>query len=819
MPDDPTQPSKPWDKPDQIDPTEGAVPEATELFSPGEAAPVEGRRALYGYRNERLPKRYQDIFRNLCQKIAERDLFARIDEILRAAEQRFYWRSMFDVYFNEQNYVWELPQGHGSDSGDERLSYAFNIYQAYGRGFISQVGHPPNVRFEAAEQDSAEALQIASAANTKKKKIESVNDIGQLSKEVARLMYTDGRVALYGRRVTDGARFGYQDAAPVDEAPEGLGQGQAPPPKQPRRPKGGEVLDAYGVLEVRVPVTLRRLCDFPFLQLSYEIDLTTAKSMYPHISNTVSGITPGPGEYEFDAVTRVAINQGLRLLTQTGDTVHQIPTWQRTWMRPAMWAEIENKDERLFFEQNFPDGALVAFVGETYAESRNESMDDHWQVLYPIEGDGQQTPSVGYVMMAVQDALCDLTDLQMEMAMKAIPAIYMDKGTFDLQALSKQKAGHGAHFPTMTALPPEVDIRTKAWAEPTTELQASTVAFYQLLWGDIPQFLTGLFPSVLGATDPANQTKGGILALADASRGYQGPAWRSWQSAYSKSIEQLVRISAYFAQADENPDETDRILADLRPGSFYAMPDSDQNLPQTFEEQQKAYQLLFASAATGFQPAMETIMEAKNRLLGKKYLGVPDLVIPGAQDAEKQMREITQLLAEVPIPNLEAQQVQGALKLAALVAGAAPPPDLTPEQAFTPSIDIDPQFDDNAVQAQTGKDWVNSPEGQQAARDNPQGFMNVRLHVLKHMQAAEQEAQQQTAKMAQAAAAPKVIEAQAKAAVTPQKKEGDNISANFKDFPTMGKVQIAARRGIQLDPGEIEAHDAKNKPKPIPLPS
>src|ERR1700761_1075580 len=425
-------PTRAFEPPDKIQPDTGSAPEMAEMFAIGEAAPREGAAPFYGYRNERLPEKYQTILKQICQKVAERDLFSRIDEIYRAAGQRFYWRSMFDVYFNQTNYVWELPNGgnssDGNQTGNERLSYAFNKYQSQGRGFISQVGHAPKMVFKATNPNTPNALKTASAANAFKMKIEAINDIGQIAKDAARLFWTDGRVCAYSRWVTDGAQFGYEDQQNVEEVPEGLGEGGKPPEKQPRRPRGGEKLDVYGVLETRVPITMRKMSDFPFLQLSFEIDLSVAKAMYPHISDALTGGEPGPGEYEFDTVTRIAVNQGVRLLTQTGDTVHQIPTWQRTWLRPAMFAEIEDSTDRIFFERNFPDGCMVAFVGDTYAESRNESMDDHWEVMYPIEGDGQQTPSAGYVMMAPQDAVCDLTDLIMEYGMKGIPATFCDSG-------------------------------------------------------------------------------------------------------------------------------------------------------------------------------------------------------------------------------------------------------------------------------------------------------------------------------------------------------------------------------------------------------
>jgi hypothetical protein len=192
-------------------------------------------------------------------------------------------------------------------------------------------------------------------------------------------------------------------------------------------PKAGELVSAYGVLEHKCPINMREQAEFDFQQLSFEISITSAKAMYPHIAKRLERWNTGPGEYNFDRTTRIACTQGIELLTQTGDTVAELPTWQRTWFRPSFFVEIENDADREWFEDNYPDGAMVAFVGDTYAESRNESMDDHWQVNHPLPGDGQNTPACGEILMPVQDAICDMTDLKMERFMKSIPAIYCDK--------------------------------------------------------------------------------------------------------------------------------------------------------------------------------------------------------------------------------------------------------------------------------------------------------------------------------------------------------------------------------------------------------
>ena len=379
------------------------MPDLAENFAPGEASAIEGQPTRE--QPNLIPEKYQNIFRSLCQKVAQRDMFPRIEEVRKAGMQRFYWRGDFNVGYDEQNSTWgyvqngQVVSGRNGDVTSDELHYPFNIYQAFGRGFISIVGQIPNVRMEAVKLFSPEAQRISSSADAMRKKVEAQNNMEAFAEDVARLMWTDDRVSFYSRWVTDGARFGYVDEAHDDEAPEGIADGGDPPPKKPREAKGGELVTPYGVLESKVPINARCQAEMMWRQLAFEIDETSAKSMYPWIAKKIQGGQPGPGENMFDRQTRIACTQGVRLLTQTGDSVATLPTWERTWFRPSFFAEIADEDDRTWFESNYPDGAMVAWIGNTYCESRNESMDDHWVDCHPLPGDGQATPSCGYIIV------------------------------------------------------------------------------------------------------------------------------------------------------------------------------------------------------------------------------------------------------------------------------------------------------------------------------------------------------------------------------------------------------------------------------------
>lgn len=327
-----------------------------EKYAPGELSAVEGRQPEQYGKNAAettlIPQKYQAMFTRLCQKVAIRDQFARIEEVKKAAIQRFYWRGNFDVCCNEQENGWNQigfesgGQTGESDAGDISLHYPLNIYQQYGRGHISVVSEPWKVRMVAKKVDAPNALRVAAAADAVREKIEAQNHIKDFRMEAARLSFTDGRTGFYSRWVTDGARFGYEDEVHDDEAEEGVGEGGDPPEKQPRRPKGGELISAYGVLECKVPINMRDSSKFAFRQLAFEIDITDAKSNYPWVAKRLQGGQPGPGEYAFDRTTRIAATQGIRALQQTGDTVDQLATWQRTWFRPSFFTEIDNEADR-----------------------------------------------------------------------------------------------------------------------------------------------------------------------------------------------------------------------------------------------------------------------------------------------------------------------------------------------------------------------------------------------------------------------------------------------------------------------------------------
>jgi len=146
----------------------------------------------------------------------------------------------------------------------------------------------------------------------------------------------------------------------------------------------------------------------------------------------------------------------------------------------------------------------------------------------------------------------------------------------------------------------------------------------------------------------------------------------------------------------------------------------------------------------------------------KNVLGLTEMVIPGEDSRNKQLREIQQLLASAPIvvnlpaaphpfsaiPPVGATAAAGASQSvrmgdASIEASSEHQSPVTSQQSPTlvlPSVPVDQLLDDHSVEFEECKRWANSEAGQSAHMSNPAGFANVRAHAEAHLRAMSQAA-------------------------------------------------------------------------------
>jgi hypothetical protein len=186
-----------------------------------------------------------------------------------------------------------------------------------------------------------------------------------------------------------------------------------------------------------------------------------------------------------------------------------------------------------------------------------------------------------------------------------------------------------------------------------------------------------------------------------------------------------------------------RVL-DLK-GNICVHAEADETFPRLKSQQRGVLQGLFSVNDPVIQRALT---EPANLGYIKNVLGLNEMVIPGEDSRNKQLREIQQLLASAPI--VISTNPSGTVHAEPLVAPASLPASTVPPddhaarqqdagatELVLPSVPVDQLLDDHAVEFEECKRWANSDAGQAARMTDPAGFANVRAHAEAHLRAMQ----------------------------------------------------------------------------------
>jgi hypothetical protein len=494
---------------------------------------------------------------------------------------------------------------------------------------------------------------------------------------------------------------------------------------------GQEVISIAGGLELNTPVWANEMHEYPYLQWQTEVHRSKLKAAYPHAADKIE-ISPSQGaEDVYARVSRLSVEQGLPSI-HPGDALMNLITFDRTWLRPWSFYAVEDEATRNELLTLFPDGCYVAFAGEAYCESRNESMDDHWRVLHALPGDGQNRPSVGDSLVQVQERYNVLSNMQAETYEYGIPPIYADPQVLDFDALANQVAEPAAHFPARAR--PGQPLAAGFFQPQPARVSPDMLQHQQELIGPVSQFLSGLFPAVFGGNMEDVKTASGYALARDQALGRLGLVWRRMKQFYADVI--LLGVDCF---RKNRPEDVElpllgpegaldaRIIrqADLK-GNICVHPEADETFPRLKSQQRGVLQQLFGVNDPVIQRALT---EPANLGYIKNVLGLTEMVIPGEDSRNKQLREIQQLLAGAPI--IVAAQKSDEWRV------ASGEQEATAKSAtiVMPSVPVDALLDDHAVEFEECKRWANSEAGQSARMTNPAGFANVRAHADAHLHA------------------------------------------------------------------------------------
>jgi hypothetical protein len=603
--------------------------------------------------------------------------------------------------------------GAQSDEDMPRYQFVTNLYQAFGLSFISVLSQDvPTTRFYPQSAQSLLDLSAARVASEVADLVERNNHVERMLTALAFFLWTDGKVGGYVRYVADAQRFGWHDEPNIEPIEIALGPDyyvcpqcgaetpatpetadanqsasaagkngkQNAPKTEPvcatcgtaltpddlrpaekvcvprvvgsrRVPNGQEVISIVGGLELNTPVWANEMHEFPYLQWQMEVHRAKLKAAYPHAADKIQMGGPIEADDVYARASRVSIAQGMPA-TLPGDALVNLVTFSRTWIRPWAFHAIEDESVREALLQLFPDGCYAAFAGETYCESRSETMDDKWRVLHAMPGDGQNRPAVGSSLIEIQERYNTLSNIQAETYEYGIPPIYADPQVIDFDALQQQTAEPAAHYPARAR--PGQPLAASFFQPAPAQVPPDMLRHQEELMGPIPQFLSGLFPAVFGGEMESQKTATGYAMARDQALGRLGLVWRRLKQFYSDVM--LLGVDCF---RKNRPDDVeipllgeDGIfrsrwirLADLK-GNIFAHPESDESFPRQKSQQRAVLQQLMTVPDPMVQRALT---DPANIGYIKSCLGLSELVVPGEDARVKQMREIQQLLTSAPL--------------------------------------------------------------------------------------------------------------------------------------------------------------------------
>ena len=537
-----------------------------------------------------------------------------------------------------------------------------------------------------------------------------------------------------------GAALGPKDFRPAPMAPVPQGVGTR------RVANGQEVISIVGGLELNTPVWANEQYEFPYLQWQMEVHRAKLKAAFPQAADKIQTGGPQAADDIYARATRVAVAQGMPT-THPGDALFNLITFSRTWIRPWAFYSIEDTGVRDQLLQMFPEGCYVAFAGETYCESRNETMDDCWRVMHALPGDGQNRPSVGDSLIEVQERYNTLSNIQAETYEYGIPPIYADPQVLDFDALSNQTAEPAAHYPARAR--PGMSLADGFFQPAPAQVPPDMLRHQQDLMGPIAQFLTGLFPAVFGGEMENVKTASGYAMARDQALGRLGLVWRRLKSFYCDLM--LLSVDCFrknrpgdveipFLGAGGEFEARFIRLANLK-GNIQAHPESDETFPRLKSQQRAVLQQLMSNPDPTIQAALR---EPANLGFVKSLVGLSELVVPGDDARNKQLREIQQLLSAGPVIMAENERVSGrsgdSLAPAAgdreipRAGKSSPQNDPASESRLriVSTVPVDELLDDHATEFEECKRWASSDAGQIARAQNPAGFANVHAHAAEH---------------------------------------------------------------------------------------
>lgn len=474
-------------------------------------------------------------------------------------------------------------------------------------------------------------------------------------------------------------------------------------------PKGREIIEIYGPLNVRVPQYVLKQADAGYLILYVDADPAVFKDAFPDVADEIS--VDGNSDYERQ-MRQSSLNIGGYELTV------KLATQKRVWLRPWMLNRLGDAYQDVIADMRkvFPEGIYFSAIGRTICEVRNESMDPHWTITKTGPSKGLQADPILQSHLPLQEIRNDLLNLFLMQVEYSVPATYADTQVYDFQGMSKQEVAPGYIYPVSPR--PGQSIADGFYSDKVTTLSKESTQLLDVIAND-EQFVTGDYPSIYGGPSVSGSK---TLGEYDKSRAFAlqrlSLVWYFLDVWYGETLHKAVLSflkhqveDVSYTVQDNNKWQTKWIKqADLA-GTFDRMePEAGADFPVSFAQKRSTIMTL---GQLNNPDINSVLFSPENAGTVQNYVGLRELKIPMENQRRKQVREITKLLNGAATP------------------GPADPMTGMPGPMQS-TVPVEPDLDDHAVHIEIMRDFLVSDAGQDLKEANPGAYANCLAHLMEH---------------------------------------------------------------------------------------
>lgn len=609
--------------------------------------------------------------------------------------------------YNQFDAMEEFNNFSGADNKNTDVSLdrrPHNFYRVVEKAYVASTGAAiPRSRWRPANADIEEDREMAKIASRVEEIIERANKAPRMLNQELMEMFTSGCYFKFTRYVVDPDRTGthketvlkmskaevlparYQCFNCGMTVPEAQMMGRSslscpncgtpfgpenffedhveniPIAEQKEDVPNGMVLQSvYGPMHVNADPDAPDLMNTCLLNVAEEVSLGWLRTTFEdHWDEFQEGQSAGNTAELLERLYRNILTTPQGYASSFSFSSQNKPTYNRTWIQPMLFAEIDGigKPEAQELQQAFPNGCMLAWVGEIPLQIRQSKLTDEWtwNGTEPV-GFGLFPPPAGDPAVPVQQRLNDCVDkIDDYMDRLACGILLANTEVINEKAMNGKAMLAGILNPVKFRKGmPFSDIQ-QAIFQVRGEIDAMIFQYVAMLKQDM-ELLVGTPPQTFGAgTQSGVETKGGQEQQLQTGMQRLNLDWVSLCDEHAEAAENAIKCAAknmtedwqLAVSNDSEEYKSEWVYLDQMKGSVHAERDTEQGFPMTAAEIRAFWQDILQNAENQFVAVL--MDEPQNVEACIRSLAIPGMVAPKGAMRGKMLRQISQLIQGKPM--------------------------------------------------------------------------------------------------------------------------------------------------------------------------